>query len=283
MTYYRLAGGIIFLPLRIKELERFVVANSESNPPLFEEFCEQTSFASETYWMRGVRCDLEAWHTTSNGILLRIVGGPEFYVTANGAVAAPVSVTRKLTDLDLFLLLGPALVFALALRGVWSFHASAVFHKGKTILFVGESGMGKSTLAAYLSKQDGYQRVADDILPASFLDDEIRVLPHFPQLKLPPDDQPGIKLPESLRLDALCVLRHADTNDEPAIHFVPPSRAVQDVLKHIAGARMFDERLLAGHLAFSAEVAKQVKVYHLTYPHRRDALEKTKGLIEELC
>ncbi len=48
-------------------------------------------------------------------------------------------------------LLGPVLTLALALSGVWCLHGSAVRYKGKAIVFAGESGRGKSTLAAFLN------------------------------------------------------------------------------------------------------------------------------------
>jgi hypothetical protein len=82
-------------------------------------------------------------------------------------------------------LLGSALGVLLHQRGLFPFHASAVEVDGQAVLFLGQWGMGKSTMAAAMHQQ-GYRLIADD-LAALFVDREgIYVLPAFPQLKLWP-------------------------------------------------------------------------------------------------
>ncbi len=44
---------------------------------------------------------------------------------------------------------------------------------------------------------------------------------------------------------------------------------------------MFDASLLAKHLNFSVQVAKQIPVYQLKYPHRREALPLVMELLEK--
>jgi hypothetical protein len=188
-----------------------------------------------------------------------------------------------LSGLDQEILLGPALVLALALRDIWSFHASAAMFKQKTFVVLGESGQGKSTLAAYLSKNSDWNLVADDILPTKLIADEVSVLPHFPQLKLPANAQPGANLPECLPLAKVCVLKSVAQDAIPELELLPPGLAVQMFLRHTAGTRMFTPEMLGQHLSFCSRAASRVPVYQLSYPHRRDALPQVKELLESIC
>lgn len=188
-----------------------------------------------------------------------------------------------LSNLDREILLGPALILALALRDTWSFHASAASFQEKTLIFLGESGQGKSTLAAYLSRSPGWRSVADDILPVTIEPSGMTVWPHFPQLKLPTESQPWIGLPEQLPLGAVCVLEAAAPNQKPELHKLSSTQAVQAFISHTAGTRLFTPELLARHLEFSAQAAQQILAYRLTYPHRRDALPRVQELLEKIC
>ncbi|HEX2997805.1 MAG TPA: hypothetical protein VHP14_23480 [Anaerolineales bacterium] len=184
-------------------------------------------------------------------------------------------------DRDFFL--GPGLVLALALRAVWSLHASAAMFKQKTVVFLGESGTGKSTLAAYLSKISNWNLVADDILPVEMIANEIRVLPHFPQLKLSMNTQPGAGLPERLPLDKVCVMKLVTQDAAPELELLPPSLAVQMLLRHTAGTRMFTPEMLGQHLSFCSQAASRIPVYQLSYPHRKGALPQVQELLEKIC
>lgn len=84
-------------------------------------------------------------------------------------------------------LLGAAMGVLLHQRGLLVLHASAVAVDGRALVFVGDSGAGKSTIAAAL-QSSGHPVVADDVValvadrPGAPL-----VPPAFPQLKLWPD------------------------------------------------------------------------------------------------
>ena len=244
-------------------------------------------FCHTTGWIGETTRHVETW-SAPPGLLLKVSGGSDFYIGPEGETILRVDDAQDetgrlpLSALDREILLGPALVLALALRGSWSLHASAAMFRGQTTVFLGESGRGKSTLAAYLG-HSGWQQVADDILPASLEPDGVRVWPRFPQLKLPPDQQPALSLPEQLPLERICVLEDTEAEAAPGLQLLPPGRAVQELIRHTAGSRLFDPALLARHLAFCAAAAGQIPVYRLAYPHREEALPEIKTLLESLC
>ncbi len=240
-----------------------------------------------TGWLGNAKRHVETW-SAPPGLLLKVSGGSDFYIGPGGETIVRVEDAQDghdripLSALDREILLGPALVLALSMRGSWSLHASAARFRGQTTVFLGESGRGKSTLAAYLDSS-GWQRVADDILPATLEPDGVRVWPRFPQLKLPPDRQPGLSLPEQLPLDRICVLENAAVDAAPELQLLPPGRAVRELIRHTAGTRLLGPALLAKHLAFCAGAAGRVPVYRLAYPHREAALPEIGTLLENPC
>ncbi len=206
-----------------------------------------------------------------------------FFITKQGEMVGKRALLDELTRFDREVILGPAIVFALALRSVWSLHGSAATYAENTIIFLAESGVGKSTLAAYLARVVGWHLVADDILPVREYQNKLIALPRFPQLKLPVDAQPGMNLPERLRLNILCELVPADADVFPEIKQLPPEQAVTVLLHHTAGTRLFDAKMLESHLAFCSRAAEIIPVYQLNYPHSKDALPKIKEMLESLC
>jgi hypothetical protein len=73
-------------------------------------------------------------------------------------------------------------------------HASGVVYKEKLHLFLGASGMGKSTIVAFLEKK-GYEIYSDDIILFKLTDGELTTCQTYPQIKLWEDtfDKLGIK------------------------------------------------------------------------------------------
>ncbi len=67
--------------------------------------------------------------------------------------------------------------YASYLQGKAVLHASAIIWKDGVIGFVGESGVGKSTIAKELSLQE-FSHVSDDLLPCRILDDQV-VVPYL--------------------------------------------------------------------------------------------------------
>jgi hypothetical protein len=182
-------------------------------------------------------------------------------------------------------LFGPALILYLALCDTWCLHASAVTRHGRAIAFMGDSGRGKSTLAAFLADEidGGWQRIADDILPITAGPAGVTASPHFPQLKLPLKARPSPDLPAQIPLAAIYLLERPTPEDDnqAAVRIEPLSRyqATIALIGHTVAARLFDKTLLARHTHFCADAA--VPVHRLTYPHRYDLLPQIAALIAE--
>ena len=176
--------------------------------------------------------------------------------------------------------LGAPMALALALRGIFLLHASALAGPRGVIAICGESGTGKSTLAsAAASWRDlGLSRVADDQLPVA-LGARPTVLPHFPQLKLPPEawHAPGAAAVLPLRM-VVQALRSAPAGGDSAPPArIEPLRAAQACL-FLAGAtvaaRLFDRQLLTRHLEACAAASESLYVCRLRYASGLDRLRE---------
>jgi hypothetical protein len=231
-------------------------------------------------WVGGAQRLVEV-SDTSHGFVMEVDGGGgEFQISPAGDMIGKMDLSHEYTLLDRQIICGPALVLALALRGIWSLHASAALYKGTLIVFLGESGQGKSTLVGFLSQSPGWRLVADDILPATSDPSGVYAWSHFPQLKLSSASQPGPHLPESLLLNKIFLLLPAGKEVTPAVQLFSPGEAVKTLLAHTAGTRLFNQGLLAQHLEFCSQVASQVPVYQLIYPHGMQMLPEVKQLLE---
>lgn len=76
-------------------------------------------------------------------------------------------------------------------------HASCVTKAGKTFAFIGNSGAGKSTIAAYF-QQAGWDVLSDDCLKVSFSDNRVIACGAYPGLKLLPDSCELVNLPGAI-------------------------------------------------------------------------------------
>ena len=287
MIGYRLAGQDFYFSWPVPELEPFETTGMQA-----VDAGSAATFVRPTF-QNGERRQLQGWvgsaqrsvevHDTPRGLLLKVEGCNDFLISPRGETIGKPDSQEPFSALEREILAGPAMVLALALRDVWSLHASAAIFNDHMIAFLGESGQGKSTLAAYLSQNPGWRLAADDILPATIESSGAVVWPRFPQLKLATNTQPGIHLPEQLPLKVICVLTPAEPDRMPELQKISGAQTAQALLSHIAGTRMFNTALLAKHLAFSTQAAQQITAYRLIHPHRRDTLPLVKEFLETIC
>src|SRR5262249_42847204 len=130
----------------------------------------------------------EMWHEGTPGQLICHVAGVASMLVRDGNEIV-IDRAPNSTDEDIRLfLLGSAFGALLHQRGVIVLHGSTIkINEDAAILFVGHSGMGKSTLAAVLHRR-GYPWIGDDVCAITFgTDGTPFVAPAYPQTKLAPD------------------------------------------------------------------------------------------------
>ena len=266
-AFYRLASQTIFLNPSIPEMQPFrldtqIFSEPPLPPNLDELYVSAPSLRAEG-WISDRLETITFWRD-DQGVLLDIPSAGRFWTSADGAAIRHISGPPELEPSILAQsLLGPPLVLALALNGVWCLHASAIIIEDRAVVFLGNSGAGKSTLAAFLREQPGAQRVGDDILPVTWENGALFALPRFPQLKLPITAQPGLTFPEKIPLAAVYLL---DKGSSIRIEAAGPAAATLTLASHSVAARLFDRQLLGAHLDFCAQAAKAASVRRLIYP-----------------
>ncbi len=204
-------------------------------------------------------------------------------------------------------LLGTLLAVLLHQRGSLVLHASAVAIDGEAIIFVGNKGYGKSTMAATLYGR-GHQLLSDDVV-ALAMEGPGRpmVIPGFPQFKLYPEVV-SLALgddPSSLRELAdgyeKCGRRVSDRFAQQALPLksiyelgrgpVPTVRQLDSqggLLTLIANSYMarFGRQLLNGaeasvHLRKCTKLMMQANIYRLERPSSLSLLPSIAQLVEE--
>lgn len=117
------------------------------------------------------------------GFIFRYADGTEFVLDRSATtITAAWAAASTLADTATYLL-GPVLGFALRLRGVLAFHASAVLLEGRAVLFAGPSGAGKSTIAAACAAA-GVPVLSDDVVAVRMLHGEAMAFPSYRLLRL---------------------------------------------------------------------------------------------------
>ncbi|HWB32864.1 MAG TPA: hypothetical protein VG714_06805 [Acidobacteriaceae bacterium] len=118
----------------------------------------------------------------SNEYLLTIPGVARYHVRDGAQVRVQIEPGAAMGNVRVYLL-GSVFGVLCHQNGLLPLHASAVERNGEVTAFLGNSGDGKSTLAACL-RQRGHRVVSDDICLLEPQDDAMRVIPVAEWLKL---------------------------------------------------------------------------------------------------
>ena len=97
------------------------------------------------------------------GFVMRVAGICDYWVRDGGEIGLSPADDAEPASVRLFLI-GSALGMALHQRGMLVLHGATVLREGGATIFVGESGQGKSTLAASLGRA-GHAILGDDTMP----------------------------------------------------------------------------------------------------------------------
>lgn len=166
--------------------------------------------------------------------------------------------------------IGAPLALALAARGVYLLHASALRSAGGVLALAAASGAGKSTLAAAAEEHPdlGLSRVADDLLPVRLVPEPV-ALPHFPQLKLPADrNYPSGSAP-ALPWSALVEIGHSADCAGIEIRRLGRAETCRGIVAATVAARLFDPDLLVKHFEACAGASARIVGIRLRYPSGR--------------
>ena len=123
------------------------------------------------------------FHRSNSGYLLRFPGLADFEVSADGktVVAYPAEGANDATIEHLYI--NQLVPLALSRQGQPAFHASVVTVTGGAVAFLGETGMGKSTLAASFALSDA-TFLTDDALLVEETGGTCMALPSHASLRL---------------------------------------------------------------------------------------------------
>jgi len=123
------------------------------------------------------------FQATADEFLFRLDAVAGFYVADGRQITIELFTDPGDPEVRLFLL-GSVFCALLHQRGYLALHGSAVEMRGKGLLFTGDRGVGKSTLAAAFHDK-GYRILADDVCAVRLGQDGTPyIVPGFPGLKL---------------------------------------------------------------------------------------------------
>lgn len=114
--------------------------------------------------------------------LLRVDNVARYHVQNGSSITISPEVGAMNDDILVFLM-GSAMGALLHQRRILALHAGAIVVNGKSVIFAGPSGIGKSTLIAGLHRR-GYHFLADDVCAVMIHNGRPAVIPGFPRLKL---------------------------------------------------------------------------------------------------
>jgi hypothetical protein len=195
-------------------------------------------------------------------------------------------------------LFGHVLSFVLLRKGVEPLHSTVLATPGGAVGILGDSGFGKSTLAAALI-DGGLPLVTDDLLVLVPDGHALMTQAGLPRIKLWPETAarflhdvaseplaPGTEkriywldpprwTPESRVLRALYLLRRPVTRNETTrvtIRGISPAKAFVEITRNTFNSMLIDVERLRRQFEFATDLVSRVPVRSLSYPPGFDHL-----------
>jgi len=187
MSKYRLWDLVLESRLPLPEL---LPANGQETGCVFHLLAPDQLVSSPIEWHQHYRdADATIWLSCArrgSDYLLRFPGQADFLTSADGKEIRCSPAPRSAPESIRHLLLDHVVPLMLGQQSRAVLHGSAVQAPEGAIVFLGASGMGKSTLAASFCAQ-GLALLADDALVVAEQGSELFVIPSYPGLRLWPD------------------------------------------------------------------------------------------------
>jgi hypothetical protein len=197
------------------------------------------------------------------------------------------------------MLLGRVMGYLMRQRGCLPLHGSAVRVEGKAILFLGDSGMGKSTtVAAFYAA--GHVALADELCALGIANGGCELRVSGSPIRLTPDSFAAFgalpapigvmgkkfaigltgKSPESISVGRIYIL---DYGEHLHTHAILPLKAVQTLsINSFMNRRGMDPEASAAHLRLCTSVATSVPIFRLVRQRSLALIEGMVRLVERL-
>ncbi|MBI3404840.1 MAG: hypothetical protein HY046_05235 [Acidobacteria bacterium] len=232
---------------------------------------------------------------------LRWKGWWEFLISAEGNRIIGRPIGKGSLESFYNYLLTQVLSFALLRQGIESLHCTAMLVGGRAVGFLGDSGYGKSSLAAAFVRS-GYPLITDDVLVLQKHGNGFLAYPGLPRVKLFPERAEKLLgrpvkgtrmnpstakmviplLPEetcrtAVPLRSLYVLNSPATarqSKKVTIKRLSRREAFVALIQNNFNSRMNVPDRLRGHFFFSSAVAAKTPVSIMSYPRTWTSLAK---------
>ena len=229
--------------------------------------------------------------------LLRFPGLADFSISADGCEVACAPAPRATAENIEHLWLHQAWPLARSIQGAAVFHGSCVEIRGAAVAFLGESGRGKSTLAAKFACS-GCRFLCDDGLIVRCVGRVNFVAPSHPSLRLRADSRAALALQDGERTmsqtrDSKSFLRAGETlafcdcaRELAAVYFIGENDVADVVFKRLTAREAMllfmrnsflldveDRALTSRHFARAATLSNQTPCFELEFARRFDQLD----------
>lgn len=235
-----------------------------------------------------------------NELWLHIPDIAWFYVSNGNTIVVEPEAGADMQSVKLYLL-GSCMGAIIYQRNLLVIHGNAIRFGDECVIFAGNSGNGKSTLAAAFH-QRGYEILADDL---SVIDGQLRVQPSYPQIKLWHDSAKKLEIDtEGLKRIRLQVDKYAYPIKEAfcnkplpvkALYILNTHNQADFVFTEITGMKKFRPLknhsyraayldglgLGAEHLKLCSQLANNIDITRITRPSSGFKLDELVALLEE--
>jgi hypothetical protein len=223
--------------------------------------------------------------------LFTLEGGKQIIIT-------PTS--KALEAMIRFYLVGTVMAILLYQRQFLVLHGSVIEVDGQAVIFLGNSGDGKSSVAAALHAH-GYHLINDDVAPVSLEQEKAILQPGFPQIKMSREtakvlnyDFESLPLlhsaeekrnyrpqytcaPKPMTIRRVYVLGYSR---EFAVKPIPNAIAVKELSRHSRPTTLYHQGD-ALHFFQCANLVKQQPIYNLVRPQNLELLPQIVDFIEK--
>ena len=229
------------------------------------------------------------WDVVPSDYLLRV--NDELRIRVSDGTRITVWCTERAGTIAATHVAGSAFTALLQQRGLLTMHASSICTDHGAVLFLGRSGVGKSTHAAALASR-GFNIIADDVTPVRIMSQgRLQAIPSYPSLRLLGDafthlglsidnlklaQEGGDKyllpikgfIPKPITVHSAYELS-AQNNRHLAFSQVKPSKAFHILHRHTHRSRLISVLNPETHFLTLTEFSKNVPVIQIKQPEGR--------------